>query len=158
MRGAPRRLPKAAISGFWALGFAVRTDNPLFTPPRSSLPSVALRPRVAARSSMRGASWPATQAALCGRRALIQSLGRCGSGGRQRLMVHAVRSGSRGLEHKLITPASHAARSSLLSASLRPHVVARSPMSGASLPAMGAGGCGREALIQHYRIPSSSGL
>ena len=38
-----------------------RTDNALFTPACSSPPSVALRPRVAARSPMSGASLPATR-------------------------------------------------------------------------------------------------
>ena len=46
-----------------------RTDEALFTLARSSPPSIALRPRVAARSPMSGASWPATQAACTDERA-----------------------------------------------------------------------------------------
>ena len=42
-----------------------RTDNALFTPACSSPPSIAMRPRVAARSPMSGASWWATGAARC---------------------------------------------------------------------------------------------
>jgi hypothetical protein len=39
-----------------------RTDSTLFTSACSSPPAVALRPRLAARSPMSGASWPATEA------------------------------------------------------------------------------------------------
>src|ERR1700735_4016115 len=39
-----------------------RTDNAPFTPTRSSPPSVAMGPRVPARSPMGGKSWQATQA------------------------------------------------------------------------------------------------
>src|SRR5580658_8094498 len=41
--------------------------NAVFTPACSSPPSVATRPRVAARSPMRGAPWAATKASVCGR-------------------------------------------------------------------------------------------
>ena len=39
--------------------------NGLTQPPCSALPPVAMRPRVAARSPMSGASWPATEAGEC---------------------------------------------------------------------------------------------
>jgi len=45
----------------------------LFTPACSSPPSVAMRPRVAARSPMRGASWRGTQAAECRCARLVRS-------------------------------------------------------------------------------------
>ena len=48
-----------------------RTDNALFAPACSSPPSVALRPRVAARSSMSGASWCGDEGGSV--RTLIQS-------------------------------------------------------------------------------------
>jgi len=50
----------------------------LFTPAGSSPPSLGLRPHVAARSPMSGASLPATKPPECGRETLIQSCGQCG--------------------------------------------------------------------------------
>jgi hypothetical protein len=47
--------------------------------PRSPQHSIALRPHVAARSSMRGASWPAMEADGRGRDTLIQSGGTAAS-------------------------------------------------------------------------------
>jgi hypothetical protein len=60
----------------WVVRFArlkLELDNALFVPARSSPPFVALRPLVAARSSMSGASWWATRAARVRTRTLIQS-------------------------------------------------------------------------------------
>jgi hypothetical protein len=73
--------------------------NACVPPKRSSPPSVATCPRIAARSAMSGESSPATKAAACGRETLIQSpraLGVrfCRSSSRQRVEFPAVRSGS----------------------------------------------------------------
>jgi len=51
------------ISAFWPAVSPSPTVNAFFTPACSSPPSVATRPRAAARSPMRGASLPATKAA-----------------------------------------------------------------------------------------------
>jgi hypothetical protein len=68
-------LPRCAARLSWSFGvliFAALT-------PACSLPlSVALRPRVAVRSPMCGASWRPTRAGECGREAIIQSRRSCG--------------------------------------------------------------------------------
>jgi hypothetical protein len=49
-----------------------------FTPASASPPSVATRPRVAARSAMSGASWRETRADRCGREMLSRCREQCG--------------------------------------------------------------------------------
>jgi hypothetical protein len=144
-----------------------RTVHGFLTLAHSSPLSVALRPRVAARSPMRGASWPATKAdakvfrplGRCGRRgpcaSLVASFGRAGvskrSGTRQHVEVPVVPIQSPGAEARrdnvLLIPAC----SSPPSVALRPRVAARSPMRGASLAARQAA-----AFVDKRRIVAAT--
>ena len=57
-------------------------DSARIAPPCASPPSLAVRPRVAARSAMRGAAWWTTTAAEGGSETLIPT-GQCGPRGRR---------------------------------------------------------------------------
>jgi hypothetical protein len=98
-------------------------------------------PRVAARSSMSGASWWARAAA----KRSASPPGQCGS-------ADCHESGRARTGNMLFTPAAHRSLPLLCA-----HALPRSSMSGASLPAMEAAACGRETPLSAVMPPARAG-
>ena len=128
-------LPPAEIDALPS--FPINAQKP--TPPCSSPPSVALRPRLAARLPMSGASWRA-KAAEC----VSDERARPWSRRSPRALRFARRS------WRLLHLRAHRHVRAL-----SPRVAARSPMSGASLPATKAGECGRSSNSEGGRSSTS---
>jgi hypothetical protein len=144
-----------------------RTDNARFTPARSSPPSIAMRPRAAARSLMSGAWWRRRQARADAKRSSTPrkrferwrapschaawpptSSSRSSVG--LRVPGRAFDADGPFERWRGATAAAlfTSAYQSPPTAAMRPRLAARSPMSGGSWRATRAATCGRETLIQ----------
>jgi hypothetical protein len=174
---SPQALRLWDVGGAGVREAGARTDYRAFTPARSSPPSVAMRPRAAAAPAAAAVwgremlIWSARVARHhrlpcppCGcstygqTHTLFVSTGRwvwrtrlSRSNGRQRVKVPAARSSSRGWSSTDSRALFAPARSSPAPIALRPRLAARSPISGAPLPATKADGCGCDRLVRLAR-------